>query len=395
VRAPAVPLGGLASQAVRPADPSPFVVQATRDFAVAAPVWSELEPGGSAFQTQEWIKPWFMTLGVPRGAEPLFVMARARATGRPVALFVLCVRRRWGVRIAEFPDFGVSDYNMPICAPDLAVTDAELAALWVGVRDAVPGVDVFWFDKMPEALYGRPVPFARLGWMAPMDLRCWTLELPASRAIYDSQSLKAKDRKEHKRKRRNLVERLGELQLVEAATREQAQAFYRTLKAMRAERFRRQGRRDLLRIRRFARFYETLVLTGWPGFVSLALVKAGDAPVAAMMGLRRGGAFVLIMHSFNAELEQSSPGVVALDVLITYLIEKGFHRCDFTAGNESYKLQFGVTPGGMRQGHDAVTRKGRLYAAAASRWAGLRAGLARHYGGLARRLRRLTTPRWR
>lgn len=114
-----------------------------------------------------------------------------------------------------------------------------------------------------------------------------------------------------------------------------------------------------------------------------------------MMGLRRRDAYVLIMHSFNVELEHLSPGVVALDALITHLIEKGVRRYDFTTGDEGYKLQFGVAPCAMRQGHDAVTRKGRCYAAAVSRGARLRGGLARRYGGLARRLRRMATPRWR
>ena len=226
----------------------------------------------------------------------MFLIVRDRAARRPAALFALCVRRRFGVKVVEFPDLGVTDYNAPLCARDLALTDAELDALWAQARLAIPGADVFVFEKLPEAIYGRPMPFARLSWLKPMRLRCWTLALPASRANYDRTALRARDRKEQRRKRRNLVERLGELRLVEAAGDEAAGVFA-ALKAMRAARFRRQGRRDLLQEPRFARFYEALALRGEPGFVSLVSVSAGEREIAALLGLRHADAYVL-MHAF-------------------------------------------------------------------------------------------------
>ncbi len=226
---------------------SPFRIEATQDLEAAEPAWNELEAAGSAFQSRAWLAPWYEFIAPSVRAEPLFVTVRDRATGRPLAFFPFCVRRRWGVKVVEFPDLGVTDYNAPIFAPGVEFSDEQLAALWAEVRLAVPGADLFLFDKVPEALYGRPLPFARLAWLRPMELRCWTIELPADREDYDKTVLRSKDRKEQRRKRRNLVEKLGEPTLVEATTREQAVEFFDTLKSMRAERFRRQGRRDIFR----------------------------------------------------------------------------------------------------------------------------------------------------
>jgi CelD/BcsL family acetyltransferase involved in cellulose biosynthesis len=105
--------------------------------------------------------------------------------------------------------------------------------------------------------------------------------------------------------------------------------------------------------------------------------------------LRHGDAYVLIMHSFAADLEQLSPGVVAIDQLITHLIDSGVRYCDFTTGNEAYKKQFGVSECGMRHGIDAVTARGRLFAASYRAARSLRAAAVRSLGTYARGLRRL------
>lgn len=366
---------------------SPFLIEATGNCEAASQAWGELEASGSAFQSRRWLATWHEQIGRAVGAQPVFLIVRDRAARRPAALFALCVRRRFGVKVVEFPDLGVTDYNAPLCARDLALTDAELEALWAQARLAIPGADVFVFEKLPEAIYGRPMPFARLSWLKPMRLRCWTLALPASRANYDRTALRARDRKEQRRKRRNLVERLGELRLVEAAGDEAAGVFA-ALKAMRAARFRRQGRRDLLQEPRFARFYEALALRGEPGFVSLVSVSAGEREIAALLGLRHADAYVLIMHSFAADFEPLSPGVVAIDQLMTHLIDSGVGYCDFTTGDESYKKQFGVRECGMRHGLDAVTPLGRLFAAAYRAAGWLRAAAAAALGEYARGLRR-------
>ncbi len=367
---------------------SPFRIEITQDFATAERAWIELEAAGSAFQSRAWLGPWYKFIAPSVKAEPLFVTVRDRATGRPLIFFPFCLRRICGVKIVEFPDLGVTDYNAPICAPDVEFTDEQLEALWAEVRLAIPGVDLFRIEKTPEALYGRPLPFARLGWLSPMELRCWTIELPDSRERYDKTVLRSKDRKEQRRKRRNLVDKLGEPELLEAATREQAREFFETLKRMRAERFRRQGRRDIFREAQFAPFYQAVAAAGWQSFVSLVNIQAAGAPIAALMALRHAGNYVLIMHSFAADLEQLSPGIVALDELMTHLIDGKTRHCDFTTGNEPYKKQFGVSECGMRHGHDAVTAQGRLYSALSRESRKMRARLAKSCGEYARALRR-------
>ena len=146
--------------------------------------------------------------------------------------------------------------------------------------------------------------------------------------------------------------------LVVADSRQQADEFFETLKSMRAERFKR--RRDLLRERKFAPFYQA-VASDWKDFASLATVQAGDKMIAALLALRHENNFVLIMHSFAVDIKELSPGIVALDELISYLIGAKMDHCDFTIGNESYKRQFGVMESMMLQGVDPITPRGMIF----------------------------------
>ena len=221
-----------------------------------------------------------------------------------------------------------------------------------------------------------------------MDLRCRTIELPESRELCDKTVLRAKDRKEQRRKRRNLGEKLGEPKLVEAAAREQALKVFEMLKRMRAERFRQQGCRDILAEAQFAPFYEELASRGPPEFVSLASIGSDETPIAALMALRHADNYVLIMHSFATDHEQLSPGIVALDALMTHLIEGGTHHCDFTTGNEPYKKQFGVVEQAMRHGCDCVTAQGRLFGALLQQKKKIRCALVKYLGKYAKFLRR-------
>jgi CelD/BcsL family acetyltransferase involved in cellulose biosynthesis len=206
---------------------------------------------------------------------------------------------------------------------------------------------------------------------------CWTVKLLGSREEYDA-TLVRKDRKEQRRKRRNLAEKLGEVVLVDASSHAQADEFFETLKIMRAERFKQQGRRDILRDRKFAPFYQAIA-SDWQDFVSLSNVQAGGKTIAAFLALRHANNYALIMHSFAADIEKLSPGIVALDELISRLIHDKLDHCDFTIGNEPYKRQFGVKESAMLQGIDPVTPRGIIFGVIFNAYQKLRLQLVKLY----------------
>jgi CelD/BcsL family acetyltransferase involved in cellulose biosynthesis len=324
--------------------------------------WQLLEPAGTVFQTRAWLLPWYRTLGARYKVSPLFVTVEHRDTGRPLMFFPLCVRRKRGLIIVEFPDQGVSDYNAPIVAPDLELRPGEMHGLWQQICRRLPPADIFHIIKMPEILAGRAIPLTELDWLRRLDLRSWTVKLPKTRAEYDKTIVKPKDRKEQRRKRRHLVESLGDVTLLHAATEDQRRENFHALARQRRSRFTDCRRKDILSDPAFFRFYETVALEDPGRIVALSALQARDKAVATLLALVHNDRYVLLMHSFDTGLDRLSPGIVAIDEMITCAIENGMSFFDFTIGNEPYKRQFGTESGVLYEGIYPLSAKGHIFA---------------------------------
>jgi CelD/BcsL family acetyltransferase involved in cellulose biosynthesis len=274
-------------------------------------------------------------------------------------MFMPLCRRRWrGVATIEFPDLGVSDYNAPLIAPYLDLDAATSKSLWSQICRALPAADIFRLDKSPASLAN---PFARLDWVQELKLRAWPLPLPATFATYETEFLSRKARKEHRRKRNNLTERVGEWRLVTAEDRAQGERIYA---ALRRERLARFGSDNLLEDPCFALFYRSVMFDNWGALGSLSALQCGDRILAAQLSLRWRGSRLLIMHAFEPELESLSAGIVAIDALIAQGIAAGESCLDFTVGNEGYKREFGVTEARLLGGIYPLSAFGRLFALA-------------------------------
>jgi CelD/BcsL family acetyltransferase involved in cellulose biosynthesis len=257
-----------------------FDVAVSYDPSVVAGVWEALEPEGTVFQTRAWLLPLYRIVAPKFHMAPLFVTVSDRSSGRPMMLLPLCIGRKWGLTVIEFADFGITDYNGPLVSPALNLNAAETQDLWDDICHALPPADIVLLDKVPELVSGRPVPLAQLRWVRRMDMRAWAVALPQTRDEYDRIILKPKDRKEQRRKRRNLVECLGELTLVHAGTESERRTFFEALKKQREARCKEAGYHDLLLDPTFLRFYEAVAYGELGDVVSLSALKARDRIVA-------------------------------------------------------------------------------------------------------------------
>jgi CelD/BcsL family acetyltransferase involved in cellulose biosynthesis len=353
-----------ASPPLRPASARAFTVEVSFDSAEVSSQWAELETCGTPFQTRAWLLPWRRIVAPKFGATPIYVTVRDRSTRRAVMFIPLCGRRWRGQATIEFSDLGLNDYNAPLTAPDLDLDAADMRDLWDQICRALPAADIVRFDKVPATFRGRDVPIARLEWMRRSELCAWELRLPPTRELYDQRTLDRKTRKEHRRKRKHLAERVGAFELCRAARPSDGEAIFDALRNQRSVRFRRNRRNDVLVDPCLLAFYRAVIFDEWSPFVDLSALKAGDTILAALFALRHEGAYLLLMHSFEPALEAVSPGIVAIDEMVTRVIESGDRCFDFTIGNEAYKREFGVRAMPLASGLYPLTLRGRLYAAA-------------------------------
>ena len=314
-------------------------VEVCFDVEQARPQWAAMEDPGMPFQNRAWLEPWYRIVAPSHRARSLFVTVRDAATARPLMFFPLCLRRWRGLKIIEFADLGVSDYNAPLVAEGFDPTAQQLDEIWREILRALPSSDLVRFDKIPERILGRAVSIARLGWLQPMETSAWVLDLPGSAEDYEDRILTSKVRKENRRKTRRLRDKVGDFYLEQAQTTDAADEMLEALRRQRGARF---GAENILDRSCFPAFYRDVIHGGVNRFAELWALKAGGRILATQFAIRGPRAYFLIMHGFDATIEGGSTGMVAIDQMIRRRIALGDLHFDFTIGNEAYKQQFGV-----------------------------------------------------
>ena len=340
-----------------------FAVEVHHHPAVVAKDWAELESEGTVFQSRAWLLPWYRIVAPRYGAAALFVIVRDAVGGHPLMFIPLSIRRRLGLTTIEFPDLGVSDYNAPIVARDLLLSPDQVQWLWGDICRSLPPADIVGFSKIPEDIAGRPNPFIHLRWLERwMKMGSWAIELPRCRMDYDRATLRSKDRKELQRKCRNLIKYSGSIDFFDAKDSEEGRRIFETLMAQHRRRFGERGRREFLDDATYRRFYEAVAFESQEKIAVLSALKASDRLVATLFGLLHGGRYVLIMLSFDQDLNGLSPGIVALNEKISDLIRSGVAAFDLSFGDLPYKRQFGAKRSILYCGVYPLTARGRLFA---------------------------------
>jgi CelD/BcsL family acetyltransferase involved in cellulose biosynthesis len=349
----------LAARAEEPdAAPSPrgLSVEVSFDVAEARATWAAIEDPRMPFQRLAWLAPWYRRVAPRIGASPVFVTVRDASA--PQMFFPLCLRRWRGLRTIEFAGFDVSDYNAPLVAEGFDPSAGDLEGLWREILRALPAADLVRFERIPERILGREISAARLGWLRPMDLGAWMLDLPETVEDYENRVIVSKVRKENRRKTKRLQEKAGDLVLERARTPEEADVVLDALRRQRGARF---GDDNNLDQPCYLAFYRDVIHANLGGFAELWALKAGERILATQFALRGPQAYLLIMHAFDAAIEGGSTGIVALDQMVKRRIELGDRHFDFTIGNETYKLQFGVRRVTLFSGICPVSAMGRAF----------------------------------
>ena len=329
-----------------------FEILATDRVELIQRDWDTLVNEGrlTPFQTPHWLHPWYAIVAPHLGARPLFVVVRDAISKAPLMLLPLCTRRQGLLRIVEFADGGLSDYNAPLLARNFAPGETPMNALWRAILAKLPPADVVRLDKMPAQFAGGPNPLHHLQGKRPMKIDAWGVQLPSTRAEYEKR-LSSTFCKELRRKGRR-VESRGKATLIHARDGKDALRIFDALAQMRTHRFEALGRGNVLAVPALRSFYEAVIVDSFAqNFAALSALEVDGELVATLFALRHADTYYLLLSSFrNGEWKSASPGNVMLDRMTTHLIESGVGVFDFTIGNESYKRDFGAQPQALAAG---------------------------------------------
>jgi CelD/BcsL family acetyltransferase involved in cellulose biosynthesis len=323
-----------------------FRVELVHDWKYAAARWNDINPS-TPFQHPQWCEAWYGAFAGAEGVEPLIAVVTDAASGEQAALLPLIRRRQKGMRIVEFADLDLTDYNAPILG-SASPRDARAArALWRDLRAALrrmpDGADLIRLRKVPVELDGRPNPLALLGDAGPCAANG---NVVTTGDDYDGwrYTLEKTVRKELERSWRVFTrDPAAGFSLV--ADHHEALRILSTTEVQQGTRMQSLGLNFILNDETCAAFYRNLVRDGvGSGYALVSALTVGDEVVATLLGIRSGARYVMIRIS-NAgdKWSNCSPGRLIIERTMAALHKDGVREFDFSIGNYAYKRRFGVT----------------------------------------------------
>jgi len=316
-----------------------YHVDIVRDWKQAASRWNG-GGHGTIFQHFHWLDGWYRAFGT---AVPLIAIISDAATDRQVALVPLIRHVKGGIRIVEFADLGVTDYNAPIlgfAAPcDELEARALCRALLAALRRLPDGADLLRLRKMPANIGGTPNPLASLGRIGSCSLNGNLVVVGDDFEAYRA-SLK---RMELPRSWR-VFNRYPGAKFRIVADSDEALALLDTMDAQQHDRMKQLGLKFVLDDDRHAKFYRDIVRRGVSeGYAVVSALTCDDEVVATTLGIRRGSDYILLRIS-NAGKRRSncSPGLLVIERTMAALHKEGVRQFDLSIGNYAYKRRFGA-----------------------------------------------------
>lgn len=321
-----------------------YRVERSADWPSAIAAWEGEGGAGTAFQDPRWLEAWYAAHRGRTGAEPVIVTARD-GDGRPALLLPLVRRRVGGVRLAEFADLGLTDYNLPLLGPAAPREAAGSARLWRALRRAVPA-DLLRLRKMPALVDHAPNPLALVPGAGPCALNGNVVELGDEFEDFMRGTLARPVRMEFERSWRVFGRHAG-ARLRRLTDPEEAVAL---LDVMDGQQRRRQeamgGGYDLDRPEAAALYRRLARLHLADGYAVMTALTAGEEVVAALFALRTGRTLTVtrLSNAGGRDWSNCSPGRLLLQRSMALMHAEGCRRFDFTIGNYDYKRRFGVEP---------------------------------------------------
>lgn len=330
------------------------------------PLWLRLQTDGvcTAHQHFAWVEGIVARL-MPAGAEPLIVEVNNAVTGAPLMLVPLMLRPAFHHRVIEWLSCGVCDYSAPLLADASAWTAQSAQAAWAAVRSVLPAADRVNILGIPRRIDGVANPLALLPATRDSLQTTFGLAIDGDPETVLKRLCRPSFVKEFGKDWRRL-ERLGGVELVEAATQAEVEQLFGELIRMRLSRFRELGRFDLLTQEAVVDFYRNAALQGLPdGSVRLFGLRVGDALIAVQYAVvHQGTVHALLIAMDQSVVPNVSPGLLIMGRLIGWARERRFDYFDLSVGDQSYKERMGAKASVLAELRQGLTVRGRVASAA-------------------------------
>lgn len=315
------------------------------------------------FQTRLWLENWYRFIAPSRAATPLPVAVRCGETNQTAALLPLIMRTDGRLRVIEFADLGVTDYNGPVLGPSAPSEPADNRAFLIALRKVLPSADLIRFEKQPVRIRGRDNPLAVVPGAQPSGLYGNVVMVEDSAEAF----VRARGRKYRKEVERcfRVLESRGQRAFAAASVPEEAIELYRVLEGQQSQRMTSLGKTYLLDEPAYSRFYESVLLAGLERRAAEIFCLSVDGnPVALIYGIADRGKFLLLRISNAGEAWKAcSPGRLVVVETIRQLRGEGIRIFDMTIGDYAFKRGFSPVHYPLADLHLPLSTRGMIIVA--------------------------------
>lgn len=323
------------------------LIQSWSEFDQHREVWSKLwsaDPRAEIFTHFDWLAPIAAANG--EGLTPCCpVITRA---GKPVAILPVGVRDgalnflsspRGDFNDLIYADDGKQSFDAAdleeVCRLALAAIDDSSLAWRNGCLENV--VEDSWLLKAVETADKE----------ATANLPCRPFVAqhgvgPAVRLTEGTpEELKKKlCRKKTTRRRRNQLERLGNLEFVSTIPQDELSQATKLFTRLHCERRRAAGDESFLEEESGQRFLEAILQGPTKHSVKLSALRLDGRDIALCLGLEAAGRYSYYAPTFDAEWSKYAAGDVLLSFMLEDAIDRRVEVFDFGLGDEAYKARF-------------------------------------------------------
>jgi CelD/BcsL family acetyltransferase involved in cellulose biosynthesis len=319
-----------------------YRVELFDDWKRAAARWNEPR-ATTPFQDFRWLGAWY---GAFSEVEPVIAVITDGRTLEQVVLLPLVRRLRRGLRVIEFADLDLTDYNAPLLGPAAPRDAAGARAMWQELLTELKrmpcSADLIRLRKLPRDLDGRPNPLALIEGTGRSAVNG---NLVATGEDFDAwrHSLGRNSRKGFLKSWR-VFTREPRAQFRIITNPDEASRVMAAMEVQQSARMQVLGLSYSLDGDAYAAFYRDLVAANLAtGYAVLTALTVGEEVVAALLGIRNGARYVMVRFSNAGEKWAScSPGLLVIERTMEALHADGVRSFDFGTGNYAYKRKFGV-----------------------------------------------------
>lgn len=316
-----------------PAAPNSGVV-VLESLPEAEPYWRAIEARGvlTPYQRYDWTAAITTARGIEDGTIAIAVVFDG---GRPAALLPLLVTSRWGIRHAELIGADSSNAGWMIVDPGFApqLDRAALDAIFAQIGDAT-GADLVAIHNQPAEWQGIANPLLAFP------------HQPAPDHFYGgplgTDRLSTNRVRNILRGRRRLAETLGPVELRQARTADEIDAFHAAFLRQRGARFAEMGVSNVFAEDWFVRFFKAAAIRSLGAkrpILRFHALYAGDEILATAFGTYSGSHYSQYINSTTTEGPAVKYSLIAilLHELVEELRDEGITSIDIGLGDFPYK----------------------------------------------------------